>query len=107
METTKLNITTRLLNIFDTYNIIYEDIKTKNNLNDDLNSKHNSFINNISDVILLNDAYKIYNNILETKTKISNLLITEILNNSPLCDVNLLTFKNIKTLLYVIVAQYK
>ena len=101
METTKLNITTRLLNIFDTYNIIYEDIKTKNNLNDDLlNSKHNSFINNISDVILLNDAYKIYNNILETKTKISNLLIIEILNNSPLCDVNLLTFKNIKTLLY-------
>jgi len=100
METTKLNITTRLLNIFDTYNSIYENIKSTYNFNDDININHNKFIDNISNVILLNDAYKIYDNILETKTKISNLLITEILNNSPLCDVNLLTFKNIKTILY-------
>ncbi len=65
-----------------------------------LNNEKNQLINNISNSILDHDYVSGYNSIMTIKTKITNFLIAQILDNSPEADVVKTKFANIKTELY-------
>jgi DNA repair protein RAD5 len=65
-----------------------------------LNNEKNQLINNISNSILDHDYVSGYNSIMTIKTKITNFLIAQILDNSPEADVVKTKFPNIKTELY-------
>lgn len=73
------------------------NIKTKNLVEE---GEKNSIINNISNSILDSDYISGYNSYCTIKTKITNFLIAQILDNSPEADVIKTKFPNVKTELY-------
>ncbi len=63
-------------------------------------NEKNSIVNTISNTLLDNEYSQGYNSLMILKTKITNILIAQILDNSPESDITVTQFPNIKTQLY-------
>jgi len=66
----------------------------------DIRSNYDFLINNINNIILDDDKTQALNYLNILEKNIQNNLITNILYNSPECDISLVTFNNISTKLY-------
>jgi hypothetical protein len=102
-------INSKLFDLLDCYNQI--DFIENQNVDQDRNSElnqistkytneHNNIINMISEEILNDNTFKLYNIFVDLKLIIANCLINQILLNSPKVDITLMKFPNIKTQLY-------
>jgi hypothetical protein len=128
LEQPKLySISSKLLNLVDTYNCIdsientnsektnidtKEDVYSLNNIFNGLEKKNNSvslnnstnehdtIINRISEEFIINDVLKLYNSYTSLKVTMANCLINQILSNSPKSDIIVTKFPNIKTELF-------
>jgi len=103
MEIKNQDIVSRIINLIDLYNNINDEyINNAYEIDERINKRniHKENITNISNIIFNGNTYDIYEKINYIKTNICNILISEILINSPICDVNILKFNNIKTNLY-------
>ena len=102
------SISSKLLNLVDTYNsidYIENPIENENNLhNKNINSIYSNFhqelINKISEEFLNDEILKLYDSFIRLKLTIGNCLINQILLNSPKVDITITKFPNIKTQLY-------
>jgi len=99
IENNKINIISKLLFLIDVYNKIRDDLRKENILNSEISNQDN-ILNSINEIILDNNIIKGYQYINILKKNICNYLISNILDNSPLSDINLTSFNNIKTQLY-------
>jgi len=119
-DTNTYSISTKLLNLIDTYNIIdHIDHSEYNNHNDHnehnennviikggaqikstYTIEHQNIINDISEEFLNDDILDLYNSFVDLKLTIANCLISQILLNSPKVDITITKFPNIKTQLY-------
>ena len=102
-------INSKLFDLLDCYNQI--DFIENQNVDQDRNleldqisrkytNEHNNIINMISEEILNDNTFKLYNIFVDLKLIIANCLINQILLNSPKVDITLMKFPNIKTQLY-------
>jgi hypothetical protein len=99
------DIISKILNLIDLYNDTSQRWNNNENSQNEQNkldyiNKNKEFTSNISEIIFNGNNYDIYEQIKYIKTAICNILLLEILINSPVSDINIIKFNNIKTQLY-------
>lgn len=102
-NTTKIvSISSRLLNLLETYNSIVNKSQSVNILHGEFkySDEHQLLIDEISEELFNYNLVRLYEYNIKIKTLIANHLISQILSNSPTSDIIITKFPNIKTQLY-------
>lgn len=103
MSNNKSHISSKIFDLVETYNLANV---TEKIINFDKIDKvkyyedTDNFINIISNDIIEQNLSSLYDKFIQLKLRISNCLINQILSNSPIVNIDLTKFPNIKTNLY-------